>query len=133
MEHVKGLRIVGADDDVINVEIMVKNLKDGGHTATIFEEGRVTWEHLQAHPDDVDIVLLDKMMVTMTGMEINNEMKKHPILKDVPVIIQSGDAVPERIQEALDQGVDKYVVKPFTTEDLLLAIDEVAQDYGLNQ
>jgi CheY-like chemotaxis protein len=127
MSETKGLTIVTADDDDMNLYILLKNIKDGGHTGIGFEEGDVTWDYLEAHPDEVDIVLLDKMMKTLDGLEIIRRMKAHPVLKNVPVILQSGDAVTHKINEALALGADGYLVKPYNSQQLYNLISEVME------
>ena len=125
MSETKRLRIVTADDDEMNLMILLKNIKDYDYTAIGFEEGDITWQYLEAHPNDVDLVLLDKMMTTMSGIEIMEHMQEHPVLKHIPVIIQSGDAAPDRIAAAMAAGAKGYITKPFGQQQLLDMIDQV--------
>jgi CheY-like chemotaxis protein len=121
----QNLRIIAADDDETTLYILLRHITDGGHIGIGFEEGMPTLNHLEAHPHEVDLVILDKMMTTISGLEIIRRMKEHPILKNIPVIIQSGDAVPERIREAMDMGADGYITKPYSRDQLLALIGRV--------
>ena len=131
MIDIKGLRIVVAEDDDINMFIIMKTLTDNGHTGAEFTDGSQAWEYLCNHPREVDMVILDKMMSQMHGMEVVERMKGHAVLKNTPIIIQSGDAVPEKIKEAIDAGIDRYITKPFEEIQLLELINEVASERGL--
>ena len=71
------------------------------------------------------------MMLKMHGLEVVRKMKEHAILKNIPIIIQSGDAFHDKIQEALDMGVDRYITKPFEDTNFLEVIQEVAEKYNL--
>jgi CheY-like chemotaxis protein len=128
----KDLRIIAADDDEITLFILLKNITDGGHSGVGFGEGVLTWEHLEAYPHEVDLVILDKMMAAISGLEIIRRMKGHPVLKNIPVIIQSGDAVSEKIREAMDMGADGYITKPYNQRQLLELIDEVMGRHSRN-
>jgi chemotaxis family two-component system response regulator PixG len=132
MIDIKSLRIVAADDDDLNLFILLKCIQDAGHIATGFPEGNVTWEYLSSHPGEVDLVILDKMMAKMSGIEVIQRMKAHPLLKNIPVILQTGDAVPERIKEGLDAGADRYITKPFSPDQLMEIVQEEVIKYGHN-
>lgn len=131
MSDMKGLRIVVAEDDDLNLFIIMKVLKDAGHIGVEFPDGHLAWEYLSAHPHDVDMVVLDKMMVQMHGLEVVRLMKEHEVLKHVPIIIQSGDAYQDKIDEAFAAGIDRYITKPFENELLLEVIQELAFEYNL--
>ena len=131
MGNIKDLHIVAVDDDDINLLILKKILDNAGCVGTCFPEGDVTWEYLYNHPNDTDIVILDKMMDTMSGVEIVRRMKEHPILRDIPIIMQTGDASPERIKEGLDIGVDRYITKPFSPAQLMeIVMEEAMKHHG---
>lgn len=125
------LRIVVVEDDEENLYIIKQILARKGHQATCFTDGTTAWDHLVMHPLEVDIVILDKTLVEVHGLEIVNRMKNHAILKDTPVIIESGDIVPVNIKQALDSGIDRYITKPFTDKELLEIINELVSEYRI--
>ena len=133
MTDIQGLRIVVAEDDELNLLIIMKTLQHAGHIGIEFPDGHLAWEYLCAHPTEVDIVILDKMMIQMHGLEVVKRMKEHPTLKNIPIIIQSGDAFPDKIKEALDAGIDRYITKPFEDFQLMEVVNEVAKQHGLGK
>lgn len=129
MADAKGLRIVVAEDDDLNLLILLKTIRDSGNNVVDFTDGNLALDYLYAHPSEVDMVILDKMMLQMHGMEVVRRMKEHDVLKNIPVIIQSGDAFPDKIKEALDAGIDRYITKPFEGSELVEIINELASQH----
>lgn len=66
-----------------------------------------------------ELVLLDWMLPVMSGLEVCRQIRRHPVLHDLPIIMvtartDDGDAV-----RGLDTGADDYVTKPFHLDSLL--------------
>lgn len=129
MHKPKHLRILVADDEEFNLLILMKNMIDHGYHAKGFGGGLPAWEYLEKHPNSVDIVILDKLMDDMCGVEIVKRMKNHPTLKKIPVMIQSG-CVDSR--EAIAAGVDRYLAKPYTNKDIIAVVAELAASKNLH-
>ncbi|MDR0826402.1 MAG: response regulator [Desulfovibrio sp.] len=66
----------------------------------------------------VDLILLDIEMPGMSGFDIIKHCKADPALKDIPVIIVSGNTNEKDIIEATNAQIAGYIVKPFTANDL---------------
>ncbi len=79
---------------------------------------------LMAH-DWVDIVLADINMPEMSGIELVQHMKKSEILSNIPVVIVSTERSLARRDELKEAGVQRYICKPFTPENLKQVIEEV--------
>lgn len=65
-----------------------------------------------------DIILLDIGLPWVNGYELCVLLKSHPVLKDLPVIIVSGNKTEEDIRKGYEAGADEYVTKPFEVDDL---------------
>lgn len=76
-------------------------------------------EAVSIHPQ---IILLDMDMPGMSGFGFLNEIRKHPVLSDVPIVVLSGEKDQEVVREAMDRGAKRYLVKGCTTESLLTTI-----------
>lgn len=132
MQH-QTLKVMAVDDDEINLEILLKNLNDSGFDSISFEDGQEAWNHLQTNPEDIDIILLDKMMPKMDGMEVLDRIKKHDLLKNIPVIMQTGDlqhadTEGERLRANLTAGAYYYLEKPFDPSVMVSLINAAARD-----
>ncbi|MBI3793837.1 MAG: response regulator [Nitrospinae bacterium] len=71
-------------------------------------------------PHKIDLVLLDWNMPTMPGIEVIKAIRtsKFGFVRDVPVIMITGEANIGDVNEAIFSGVDNYLLKPFLTDDL---------------
>lgn len=67
----------------------------------------------------VDLVVLDLMMPVMDGIETCRRIRADQGLADLPIIMLTGRAEAQHIQEGLSAGATDYVVKPFSPRELL--------------
>jgi len=89
-------------------------------TATNGEEG------LQAaEKERPDIILLDTNMPVMNGQEMLERLRKHPILKDTPVIMVTALCEKQDIAAASAIGVEDYVTKPIDFTSLIEKISSI--------
>ncbi|GEP38984.1 hypothetical protein NPS01_26470 [Nocardioides psychrotolerans] len=80
-------------------------------------DGVAAWEVLGAEP--VDLVVTDVMMPRMGGIGLLKAIRSEPSLAHLPVVVLSARAGAEAATGALEARADDYVVKPFTSEELL--------------
>ncbi len=69
-----------------------------------------------------DLVLTDVMMPGLDGFELLGELRAHPSTATIPVIMLSARAGPEAVEVGLAAGADDYLVKPFSSHDLLARV-----------
>jgi len=89
------------------------------HFASNGREGLV---QLQAHPD-VQLILLDVNMPTMSGLEFLKQVKAEPAIAGIPVVMQSTEDQRGDIDRALELGATGYLTKPFTPAQLHALLD----------
>ena len=65
-----------------------------------------------------DLVISDWLMPDMDGVEFVKKVRGHPILGRTPFIMTSTRELDDEISIAVEAGVDKYLVKPFSVEAL---------------
>lgn len=124
----KGLNVLIVDDEEINVEILKRSLKREGFSSSCCYDGEEALDTLVKNPNSFDLVLLDKMMPKMNGLEVLNKMKNHNSLKQIPVIIQTGDVNSKQEQESLLAGAYYYLTKPFDHKMLISLIISAMQN-----
>jgi len=69
-----------------------------------------------------DLILLDKIMPKMDGIEVCQRLKADPKTKDIPIIIVSASGGKDLPERCLAAGADDVILKPFEAEDLLAKI-----------
>jgi len=118
--------ILVVDDEPLNVEIITELLEEeGGYQISSAEDGEIALKMMEASPDEFDVILLDRMMPNMNGMDVLQKMKQHEVLQYCPVIFQTAKTSVEDISEGLDAGAHYYLTKPFD-EDVLLSVVKTA-------
>lgn len=125
----QNIKVMAVDDDDINLEILVKNLKDSGYDTIAHTNGESAWNQMIETPDCVDIILLDKMMPRMNGIQILSEMQKHPMLKNIPVIMQTGDVGVKEVKEGMELGAYYYLCKPFDPGVMIAMVNAATRDF----
>lgn len=116
--------ILIVDDEILNLEIVSEYLSDDYQISTA-ENGVIAWEMLEKSPNEFDVILLDRMMPNMNGMEVLEKIKQHPILQHCPVIFQTAKASASDIAEGINAGAYYYLTKPFD-ENVLLSVTKTA-------
>ncbi len=121
----EGLRVLIAEDNEINWEIISMLLQDYGIRCDRAENGKICLDMLSAAaPGTYDLVLMDVQMPVMNGLEATRALRGSDSaeLKNIPVLAMTADAFAEDIQRCLDAGMDAHVSKPVETEKVLAAI-----------
>jgi CheY-like chemotaxis protein len=83
-------------------------------TAATAEEGLT-----MAFAEPPDVIVMDLALPGMDGSEATRRLKADARTKDVPVVVVTGNAVPERLQAAVDAGANVVLTKPILPMDLL--------------
>lgn len=110
--------VLAIDDNEINLMLLVRSIKEMGYAVQSFTSSVEGWHYLEANPEQVDIVLCDKLMPNLSGLEILKRIKANEALRRIPVIIQTGDAGVTQMREGLETGAYYYLTRPFHPEIL---------------
>ena len=114
----KKLRVLVADDNPTNREVIGKILERGGHTVTLANDGEQALDALQR--EAFDTVILDRNMPGVGGIEALQALRLMTRGRErLPVIILSADATPATKREALEAGADAFLPKPVEALKLL--------------
>lgn len=117
----KPTKILCVDDEMYNLEILDKHLKDSGYETILVKSGHEALSALVQHNKSISLVLLDRMMQGMDGIEVLKKMKSEPAFRDIPVIMQTAAAEAKEIIEGIKAGAYYYLTKPYSS-DILMAI-----------
>ncbi len=83
----------------------------------ICEDGLEGLETFKKYQNEIDLIITDVNMPNMTGLEMAKEIKA--INVDIPIIVATAFSNSEYLLEAIDLGIDKYVLKPVNIKKLL--------------
>jgi two-component system sensor histidine kinase RpfC len=119
------LRILVADDNPTNREVIGRILERSGHAVRLVDDGEQALDAFER--DAYDLVILDRNMPGMGGIEALQALRLMTRGRErLPVIMLSADVTPEAKREALDSGADAYLSKPIETVRLLDEIQALA-------
>jgi two-component system sensor histidine kinase RpfC len=122
---VTALRIVVADDNPTNREVIGRILERAGHAVTLVNDGEQALDAVERGAPD--LVILDRNMPGMGGMEALQALRLMTRGRArLPVIMLSADVTPEAKREALEAGADAFLAKPIETVRLLEEIQALA-------
>ncbi len=96
-----------------------------GRTALDWLRGGKTVDNTKDRGRPFDLVICDWMMPEMTGIELLRAVRTFEKTKDLPFLMLTAENDHDRVLAAIDEGVNDYLVKPFTAEVLELKIQSV--------
>jgi two-component system cell cycle sensor histidine kinase/response regulator CckA len=108
--------ILYVDDDETVLEIGVKMLEILGCSVLEARNGLEAIQVFKKHREKVKLVILDMQMPIMNGENAYFELKK--INPDVKVLVATGYTENSRVKSLLSQGLDGYIRKPYTLNQL---------------
>jgi DNA-binding response OmpR family regulator len=120
--------ILVVDDEPFNLEIIEEYLDEEGYVLETSEDGEDAWSKLDANPEQYDVILLDRMMPKMDGMQVLAKIKSHRKLKQTPVILQTAKASQQNIIEGMEAGAYYYLTKPFDDNMLRSIVRTALED-----
>jgi len=120
-------KILAVDDEAFNLDIMTDYLIGDGYEVIGASDGQMAMEKL-AQYQDLDVIVLDRMMPKMNGMQVLEQVKANPLWKDIPVIMQTAAASSEQILQGIQAGVYYYLTKPYEDGMLLSIVRSALRD-----
>ncbi|HVT43848.1 MAG TPA: response regulator [Thermoanaerobaculia bacterium] len=122
--------ILVVDDSRADRELLVAHLDGDGYRVETSRDGAEAWDRLESDGAHFDVILLDRVMPRMNGIELLGRLKQHPRLSMIPVIMQTAASDRESIVEGIRAGAYYYLVKPYDPEMLLSIVATAATDYS---
>ncbi|HEY9200882.1 MAG TPA: chemotaxis response regulator CheY [Gammaproteobacteria bacterium] len=120
----KNMKILIVDDFSTMRRIIKNLLRDLGFNNTDeADDGNTGLPKLQS--GNYDFLVTDWNMPGMTGIELLRAVRADERLKSLPVLMVTAEAKKEQIVMAAQEGVNGYIVKPFTAQTLKEKIEKI--------
>ena len=110
-------KILIADDEPNQLELMSFNLSNAGYSIIKATNGKEAIELIENHSPD--LIILDWMMPKMSGIDVCRTLRSRSETKQIPIIILSARSEDSDKSLGLDTGADDYISKPFSPKELI--------------
>jgi len=121
MNRLNEMRILVVDDENIVLESCRRVLEAEGFEAVLVPSADDALKALEN--ETFRLVLLDLKMPKRDGQFLIAEIKKRTI--HIPIIVMTGYSTLNTIKEVANMGIEQFIAKPFTPDELIEAIQEV--------
>ncbi len=118
----KNITILYAEDEKSLRDITLNILKGFTNKQFVAENGLEGLELFKKHEEEIDLIITDVNMPQMNGLDMIKEIKK--INPNIPIIVATAFSNTEYLLEAIDIGVDKYILKPIDMKKLLQVMSQ---------
>ena len=116
-------RVLIVEDESPIAELVAVNLRHNGFQPIWAEDGESAQRELDAVLPDV--ILLDWMLPGESGLSLAKKWRKDPRTKAVPILMLTARGDEADRVAGLDAGADDYIIKPFSTKEMLARIRAV--------
>ncbi|MEY3601979.1 MAG: hypothetical protein RL169_1223 [Armatimonadota bacterium] len=110
-------RILVTDDEPNIVRLIQVNLERQGFQVETANNGAQALEKIRANRPD--LLVSDVMMPEMDGFELLSNIRRDPVLENLPVIMLTAKAQDRDVLEGYTRGADMYLTKPFNPIELV--------------
>ncbi|WP_375164623.1 phosphate regulon transcriptional regulator PhoB [Temperatibacter marinus] len=117
------LKALLVEDDQAISELIRYNLEAEGYDVTSTEDGEEAL--LLAEEVGPDVVLLDWMLPSLSGIEICRRLRKEAATANVPILMITARSEESDLIRGLETGADDYIIKPFSPKELMARVHSV--------
>ncbi|HZX57568.1 MAG TPA: ATP-binding protein [Mucilaginibacter sp.] len=129
-DNIGHLRVLIAEDNMVNVMLMKKLFSKWGIVPTIAENGERAIEMVQY--GNFDIILMDLQMPVLNGFDAAMEIRKmrDPKKANTPIIALTASALFDIKERVFNSGMNDYVSKPFKPDELREKMQNLVAAFG---
>src|SRR5574343_817344 len=121
-------RVLIVDEEQLNLFIIEEVLENEDIELELHDQPLDAWASLSAADSNFSLVVLDRMMPDLDGMEFLRRMKREARFADIPVIMQTAASSPDQVREGLEAGAYYYLTKPYEPEALISIVRAALED-----
>lgn len=112
-----GVKILIAEDNLINQKVLNGLLCDSGIEITMADDGQIALDILEKN-SDFNIILMDAHMPRVDGFEATRIIRANPNYEHIVVIALSGDTAADDVRKMMESGMQEHLEKPLKVEAL---------------
>jgi two-component system, OmpR family, response regulator MtrA len=119
-------RIIYVEDDELVGELVKDVLTRAGHLIGVINHGTLAFETIAFKKPE--LVILDRALPGMNGVDILTALRRLPELYLTPVLMLTAKGGDASVDEAMGAGANDYLVKPFAPDELVRRVEQVLQN-----
>ncbi len=117
------MRILVAEDNEDNRDILIRRLSKKGHQVEAVGDGAMAVRHVEEHLPD--LVLMDLSMPQLSGMQATRQIRSlEPHASRIPIVALTAHAMSGVREECLEAGFDDFATKPIDFKELFATIQK---------
>ena len=120
------MRILVADDEKDIRRVLKLVLENAGYEVVLVRDGAAAIEAVKSDAT-IDLCVMDIMMPKLSGIDATGEIRR---FSSVPVLFLTARSFDSDKESAYSAGGDDYLVKPFSTKELLMKVDALTRRYN---
>ena len=117
------IKVLIVDDSATTRRITENILSKNGYILFAAEDGQQALDILADQP--VDIIITDMNMPIKNGIELARDIRQHPVLSDLPMVMVTTEQSAQEKHAALEAGINHFLEKPFKRQELLKTIEKL--------
>lgn len=118
LERARGLRVLLAEDNLFNQELLGVILTEAGVELEVAENGAEAVRKVTKGAEAPDVVLMDVNMPVMGGFEATRVIRGDGRFAAIPIVAMTADITPEDRARCLEAGMNDHLAKPVDTGEL---------------
>ncbi|XP_052480396.1 two-component response regulator-like APRR5 isoform X2 [Gossypium raimondii] len=133
------LRVLLVEADDSTRQIVTALLRKCNYRVSAVSDGLQAWEMLKAKPHNIDLILTEVDLPSISGFALLTLIMEHKICKSIPVIMMSSQHSISTVYKCMLRGAADYLVKPLRRNELrnlwqhLIASGNTPQDESVGQ
>lgn len=120
--QIRGARILVAEDNELNQQVIKELLENEGFFITIAKDGEEAVDQLFNSDQPFDLILMDLHMPGMDGFEASKMIQQNQAFNAIPIIALTADLAGNIQQKIKDVGMVDFIAKPINPDDLFATI-----------
>ena len=123
------IRILVADDEPNQLELLTYNLVQADYEVIRAEDGQQALDMIEEYRPDLAII--DWMLPQMSGVDLARRLRRDELTLNIPIIMLTARGEEADKLRSFDSGVDDYITKPFSPKELLARIKALLRRSGV--
>jgi len=123
-------KVLVVEDDTISALILKDHLEGAGYFVFISEDGEHAWNTLLQGTHNFSLVIADRMMPKMDGIELTKRIRNHALFSNLPVVMLTSAAEKEEVIAAVKGGVYDFLLKPIEPSLILKVAERALRESG---